>query len=222
MYWECAEPDTFVALFADDTSIRSRSRFFKIIKRRLETIIRKYLRYFRLWKIGTNAVKFKAIFITNRRSRQIPTQPLRCGDVSIEWDDVGKYLGLMIDKRLTLKAHIDYALSKALKAIRAIYSLISRRSMLYTNNKIKAYKTAIRPVFTYGAPIILRAVRSHIARLQRFQNKSLRMVLDIRWDADIMRYEATTETIHSEANIEEVETFLHRLTNKHNLRLHSG
>lgn len=219
---QLTDPDTYADLFADDTSVRSSSRYFKTIKRRLENTTKKYLRYFKLWKISANPEKFKAIFITKRRTKQTPTQPLRFGDFEVNWDECGKHLGLTIDKRMTLKTHIDQVLNKSLRAVRAIYSLIGRRSRLNTNIKMRLYKTAIRPIFSYAAPIISRAAPSHIKRLQRFQNKTLRMILDIRWDEQTQRYTLTTADTHDIAGIEEVLIYLNKLTERYHMRTLTG
>lgn len=47
--------DTNAALFADDTCLYTASRFFKTIVKRIEASARRYINYFRRWKVGVNA-----------------------------------------------------------------------------------------------------------------------------------------------------------------------
>lgn len=199
------------SIFADDTGIRSSSRFSKQIVNNLTTATNTYINYFKRWKIKVNTSKFQAIFITKRRAKQLPTQPLQIKNDQISWSDVVKYLGLLIDKRLTLQPHYEYALNKAMNAMRSLYSLLNRRSKLNTRNKIKLYKQAVRPTFTYASPIIADAAISHIRTMQIFQNKLLRMILDIRWNPDTLRFSHTSAELHETANIEYVETYMSRL-----------
>lgn len=91
------------------------------------------------------------------------------------------------------------------------YSLLSRRSKLSTNNKLLFYKVAIRPIFSYASPITSLAAASHIKRLQVFQNKVLRMMLDVRWDPDSQRYSTTNVEMHDIADIEPVKDHFDQL-----------
>lgn len=211
--------ESSAALFADDTCIYSSSRFAKTITRNLQKSVKKYINYFTRWKISVNESKFKAVFVTNRRTRQLPTRPLTCGNSNVPWENEAKYLGVIIDKKLTFKPHFDYAVNKSFKASRAIYSLISRNSKLNLHNKIKLVKTAIRPVYTYASPIVIEAADCHIKKFQLYQNKLLRMILDVRWDPDTCRYPYTTEEIHQMCDIEKVKLFMSRLSENFNHRL---
>lgn len=164
------------------------------------------------WKISVNKNKFKAIFITGRRTKQLPSRPLHLGDCTVNWESRCKYLGMILDSRATLAKHIEYAVDKTQKAVRVIYSLINRRSHLHTNNKLRLFKTSLRPIYTYGSPIIVKAAPSNLQKLQILQNKLLRMVLDIRWDSTTYRFSSTVREMHENNNIETVAQFINRLT----------
>lgn len=134
-----------LSLFADDTAFYCASRYVKHIEKSLQSAVSKYKAYFTRWKIKMNENKTQAIFFTKRRSKQIPTGPLRIGSSLIEWSNSVKYLGFIFDKRLTIRQHIEYAATKCQKAFQILYSLMNRRSKLNERNKLLLYKVAIRP-----------------------------------------------------------------------------
>lgn len=203
--------DANVALFADDTAISSTSRYAKQITGKIVKSTKKYTRYLEKWKIKANVDKFQAILFTRRRTRQIPTQPISLNSRDINWTNEVKYLGLILDKKLTYQKHITYAVDKANKAARIFYSMLNRRSQLNRENKILLYKVAIRPILAYGCQIFQNAAESHIKRIQRFQNKMLRTILDVRWNPDSRRYDTSTSEMHDIAGVEPIDTFFKRL-----------
>lgn len=158
-----------------------------------------------------NETKTNAIFFTRRTKKQLPRGPLRIGASIINWETRVKYLGLIMDRRLTLKNHIDYSVEKSQKAIRILYSMFNRRSRLSERNKILLSKVAIRPIITYAAPIVRKAAPSHMKRLQIAQNKLLRMILNAN------RYTRIAD-LHETANIEMISDFINRLSDNFEAR----
>ena len=116
-----------------------------------------------------------------------------------------KNLGLLLDKRITLNQHIENVVNKTAQASRILYSLLNRKSHLSTQNKLLLYKIVLRPIMTYAAPVLLDSIRTHIKKLQKLQNKLLKMCLDSPW-----RF--STRELHKEADIEMISDFRERLT----------
>lgn len=128
------------------------------------------------------------------------------GGQEIEWSNQIKYLGLVLDKKLTYKAHIQHVLEKTHKAVRILYSMLNRKSKLCVENKTLLYKVAIRPIFAYACPIFSSAAKTHINKLQICQNKTLRMIFGVP------RY-YRTNTIHNYASMEMVSQHFEVLHN---------
>lgn len=194
-------------LFADDTAFTVSSRFAKHIEKELQVAFKRVKGYFGRWKILINDSKTQAIYFTKRRTKQIPIGPLRLLDSNVEWEPSVKYLGVVLDPRLTLRAHMQYVANKAHKAIRILYSMLSRRSNLDARNKQILYKVGIRPIMTYAAPVINQSAKSNLNRLQVVQNKCLRMILDSEPGTSNIQ-------LHEEVVIEWVKEFVQRLTDK--------
>lgn len=204
------------ALFADDTCFFTSSLYKKDITSGLRTTMRNYLEYFEKWKVNLNLNKSQAIFFTRRRTKEIPLRPLRIDRWSVRWaTEPVKYLGFLLDKTMTLRPHVDYATNKANLAVKVLYPLINRRSKLNTNNKLLLYKVAIRPVMTYGAPVLNCCAATHLQRIQTTQNKILRMIYDAPYNTPIT-------TLHQMANIETIQEFLDKLTTNFDKRLEAS
>lgn len=198
---------TNLALFADDTAFYCSSPTAKTIIESLKEHAIMIAGFMNKWKINLNAAKTQALFVTNRRKKELPGRNIRIFNANLSWSSESKYLGMIFDKRMTFKKHIDYVIDRANIAVRVLYPLISRKSKLHLHNKLLIYKLAIRPIFTYACPALSEIATCHIKRLQRFQNKSLKMILNKS------RYERT-EVIHKEANVPLVKNYFEKLTTK--------
>lgn len=185
-----------IALFADDTAILSESRLAKPIVKNLEKASKKVHKYCQKWKIKLNESKTQAIFFTRRRTRQIPENNFRFMNTEIPWESNSvKYLGLYLDKKLTYKEHVSQVIQKATMGMRILYSLLNRKSSLDTQTKLLLYKASIRPIFTYGAPILATIARTHQNKLQIFQNKLLRMIYNVPRSTPIAALHENVETV---------------------------
>ena len=60
-----------------------------------------------------------------------------------------------------------------------MYPLINRKSKLSLKNKLAVYKQIIYPVIEYAVPVWECCARTHKLKLQRVQNKVLKMVLNV-------------------------------------------
>jgi hypothetical protein len=133
---------------------------------------------------------------------------------NIKWESEAKYLGMIIDKRATLRQHVEYVTIRAHTALRLLYPLISRNSHLDVRNKLLIYKVAIRPIFTYGCPAFESMAKTHLRKLQVLQNKFLRIVLNKTI------YDRITD-LHAEAKIPLIEDYVRKLQTNFNIRLSS-
>lgn len=201
--------NTNLALFADDTAFSATASELKDVILPLKEHAQQIQDYMTKWKISINKNKTQAIFITRRLKREIPRKRLYIFNTKIRWSKEAKYLGFVLDKRLTIKQHIDYVIKRTNVAIHTLYPLINKNSKLDIKNKLLIYKVAIRPIFTYACPAFIGIAKTHIRRLQIQQNKALKMILN----AD--RYERTL-TIHETAKVQMVGEYINKLTDKFN------
>jgi hypothetical protein len=193
------------ALFADDVAKFKSSRSASTIVRGLSRAAQQTHSYMDKWRICINGRKTQAMFFSRRRSRQLPPTHMKLFNADVKLEKQIKYLGMILDNKLTLRPHINYVIDRTNVAIKILYPLLSRNSHLNAQNKLMVYKLALRPILTYGCPALKGIAKSHVARLQTTQNKILKMILNVPW------FTSTTE-IHSLTKIPRIEDYINKLT----------
>ena len=197
-----------LALFADDTSTYYTHRNPQIIARKLENSVKRINAYLKRWKIQLNENKTEAIFFTKRRAaRFLPNANLNINSSPVVWSKCIKYLGVLLDVKLTFERHVEFAKERAQKYIKILYALINRRSKLNMRNKLLIFKSVFRPIMLYGAPVWNSCAATHKKRLQVTQNKLLKIILN-------KPFHYNTAKLHDEAKVKPVSYVTDELTRK--------
>jgi len=89
-----------------------------------------------------------------------------------------KYLGLLLDQKLTWRPHITAKKTQINHKLRQMHWLIGRKSKLMTENKLLLYKVILKPIWTYGVQIWSCFKPSNTQIIKRIQSKILRMVFN--------------------------------------------
>jgi hypothetical protein len=107
--------------------------------------------------------------------------PVYMNNVQLPCVDYVIYLGLHLDRKLTWHHHI-YTNRKQLRlTLTKMFCLLERRSQLSLCNKLLLYKTILKPIRTYGIQLWGTASTSNIEIMERFQSKTLRIIVDAHW-----------------------------------------
>lgn len=195
----------YLAQFADDQAIAVTSHKTSAIKNKLQKISNRLTRYFKRWRISVNAQKSELVLFTNKRAaRHNPRGPVMVDGSPVHWQSSLKYLGLRLDRKMTYKDHVTMVCEKLGRVIRALYPLIGPGSKLAPGHKLTLFKSIFRPTCTYAAPVWLNCAKTHILRLQRLQNRFLKLVLGLP-----MR--TSTSLVHSLANVVPLHEYLKKL-----------
>lgn len=168
-----------VATFADDTILMSAATDPSIIIRDLEKGYELLQNYFHRWKIKLNDAKTEAIFFTRRRAmRYLPQRELILSSQVIPWNNKLKYLGVILDPKLTFSHHINYICEKTNTLIKTLYCLINRKASLNTGMKLLLYKIIFVPVMTYASSCWKDTAKTYHKKLQIQQNKILKLMMN--------------------------------------------
>lgn len=198
------------SLFADDTAISAKGRSLRIICSRLQKSLDIFSAYLQKWKISPNAAKTQLIIFPHKpraaylkpSSRHVVTMR----GIPISWSDEVKYLGLMLDKNLTFKSHIEGIQARCNKYIKCLYPLVNRKSKLCLKNKLLIYKQIFRPAIMYAVPIWTSCCTTRKKALQRIQNKVLKMILKLPpW--------YSTNELHRISSVETLEQMSNKIIN---------
>jgi len=128
-----------------------------------------------------------------------------------------KYLGLLLDQKLTWRPHITAKKTLINHKLRQMHWLIGRKSKLMTEYKLLLYTVILKPLWTYGVQLWGCSKLSNTKIIQRIQSKILRMVFNAP------RY-VSNKTLHESSGIPFVEDEIKWITSKYlqNLSDHSN
>jgi hypothetical protein len=124
------------------------------------------------WNIKINEDKTRAVYFS-KRLRRVEAYLTLKGRAITFVNDV-KYLGVTFDRKITWRNHIDWIITKALRTFVQIYSLLKSETLSIKTKKT-LYKALIRSKMTYACPALESAPGTHLLKLQRLQNKVLRV-----------------------------------------------
>jgi hypothetical protein len=168
-----------LALYADDTAAMATSRKPELLVSYLESFLSDLERWLKEWRIGINVSKSTAMLFTRTRIQK--PRPVQLFGETILWVDAARYLGVILDTRLTWSSHIDQVRKKAAQRLGVLGPLLHRRSGLSIRNGVLPYKQLIRPMMDYGCPVWRSAARSHLRKLQVIQSKCFRAATGAPW-----------------------------------------
>lgn len=162
-----------INLFADDTLIWIESDDVQgavnMMNEDLERV-GKFLQMLKL-KLNTSKTKYMALgFNCNEYDLKI-----QIDSCDIDKVNVMKYLGVMIDKNLLFNENIDYLNKKIGKKV-AFLGRVKKK--MDQDTRLLFYKTIISPHFDYCSTVLMMANETQIDRLQKQQNRALRIILN--------------------------------------------
>lgn len=171
-----------LAMYADDTVIFYSHSSIEEASNSIQLSVTRLSQWFTTWRISVNAAKTEAKIFSLKRFNNPP--PLHINRERITWlptNQPVKYLGVLMDTKLSWKSHITRTASLGTARVFQLYPLLNRRSTLSIESSILLFKSLIRPAITYAAPVWGSASKTHIHLLQVIQNKVLRTITNAPW-----------------------------------------
>ncbi|XP_063898861.1 probable RNA-directed DNA polymerase from transposon X-element [Helicoverpa armigera] len=193
--------DSTLALYADDAAYITTSMSAKHAIVKMQRVLDLLPEWLSKWRLSVNVGKTQAIIIGGGPARP---PKLALQGAEIEWSPRVKYLGVTIDRRLTMAAHVRQVAGKGRVARALLKPVLSSRLPLRT--KLAVYKTYIRPVLTYAAPawFALTSERSR-KTLRSQQSACLRLI------AQAPRY-VRNDVLQRDLKMESLDEFVRRLS----------
>lgn len=170
-----------VSQFADDLGLWTSHGNPYFIQKRLQSALNKLETWCSLWRIKLNAKKSQVI-IFNRRRKEEPGLYLELFGRRLADEAEATLLGVKLDKRLSLKTHVDSLCERATKRVKLLYRLKGTGWGADSACVMKIYKMFIRPLFEYDAIDLAGCCKSRLAKLQIIQNWAIRIAFgQPRW-----------------------------------------
>lgn len=91
----------------------------------------------------------------------------------INFVDEFKYLGIILDNKLTFKNHCDFIVKKISKKLGYLQRISCHLSPW---SKLLVYKTIVQPHFEFRSLLFYQVFMKDINRLQKLQNRAMRIL----------------------------------------------
>ena len=167
-----------VNMYADDTTFYFSSFEFDIIKCTLQKDLNNIYDWLKANKLSLNVAKTNSILVCNNVKRsKLPVDELSLSLNNDTLDQVKStnYLGVILDEEFTFKAHIEKHISK-LKQSTGVLRRVSPFIPLSIRKIL--YNTLFMSHLDYCSPVWCTLPKTIIQRLQRIQNRCMRIILD--------------------------------------------
>ena len=178
--------DVHITMYADDTSIDRAFQTCQQLKEELPPAFAKVCKWLKINKLSLNTVKTEFMLIgTSQHLNQLDQNPESTPyAIVIDQKEVRrvkcvKYLGMIVDDKLTWSQHVDYISSKItcdIGILKRIRHFIPKESLLLL------YHTLIEPYFKYCSIVWGQCSETLKDKLQTVQNKAARAIAKVRYD----------------------------------------
>ena len=158
--------------YADDIAILVNGKFPSILSELLERSLTTVKNWTEQCGLGVNASKTELILFSRRH--KLPTFNLpKLDSTEIKLSDKVKYLGIVLDRKLSWKLNVEERRKKALIAWYSCYKCIGGKWGLKPSLTRWIYVTVIRPILCYGALVWWHATKkksivNRLTTVQRF------------------------------------------------------
>ena len=168
--------DINIQLYADDTVVSVSGRNLSTLVTSLQRTLNRFQAWCMINKLTLNPSKTKSVVFGTRQAlknaRPIPS--LYLGGTKIQNVVTFKYLGFTLDSTLTFKCRLADLIKKVMHKKLLLSKVLH---LLNTDVALSIYKMMILPYFDYFDVIYYSACSGDLEKLQRLQNKCLKMCL---------------------------------------------
>ena len=179
-------------LYADDTVIHTAGENSEEAARKLQPSLTQFTNWCKANKLSLNATKTKLmIFGTRYRVKRAKGVVIKIGDVPLQIVPTYKYLGITLDSTLSFNYHVRSATSTISYKVNL---LVKIHKFLCEGVALKVYKCMILPYFDYGDVIYSTASQEGLDKLQRLQNRSLKICKKLNTRFNTKDLHAITKT----------------------------
>ena len=166
-------------LFADDTTLLFSHKNLNIIENVINTELKLLVEWLAANKLSLNIKKCNYVIFRPYQKKINSSINIRIKDInsnnfiSLDNKDYVKYLGLLLDSKLSWKHHINYVSTKISKSVGLIAKV---RHYIPREILISLYWALIHPYLNYGLVAWGQASKSSLNKLLKIQKRALRLI----------------------------------------------
>lgn len=161
-----------INLFADDALLTYSSKDYNSAVLKVNSDLKLIHTWLNANKLKLNINKTK--FMTLSYKPVITRNVIAINDDAIEQVTTFKYLGVVIDNKLTFKDHIEKIIKKVSSNVGLLYRLSPK---LTKSARLTIYQSVIKPHLEYCSSVLFLCNNCDVNKLQVLQNKAMRIIL---------------------------------------------
>lgn len=173
----CTQTDCTPRLFADDTNLFINSDSFTHLKQLMTSTLKDIHNWLIANKLTLNSDKTcYTIFSHNNLNTPKCLNSLTFNNITIKRVKSTRYLGVILDENLNWNDHIDTLTSSLIKLCNS-FKIIKHQ--VPDKNKINLFYAYIYSKINYGIEVYGAASKSQINKIQRLQNKAIKILFNV-------------------------------------------
>ena len=203
--------DAQIQLYANDTVIHAAGETALEAAGKLQPCLDGFVNWCEANKLSLNVSKTKLMaFGTRNKVKKAKTVNVYAQGKKLQMVPTYKYLGFSLDSTLSFKYHVNSVIKTVLYKV----NLLSKvRKFMSESVALKVYKSMILPYFDYGDVIYDSSFKEGLDKLQRLQNKCLKICkgLNIRFETDILHTITKCPKLGERRKVH-INVFMHKRT----------
>ena len=164
------------AMFADDLVIWTTDKYPILAKAKLQRDLHMLHAYCNLWKLKINSKKTVYSIFTISHKIANKTLNLKLEDQQLSKESNPTYLGVKLDSRMTLTAHLETVKKKVSMRLNLMKRLATTTWGANKQTLRQIYLGYVRSVMDYNLPLHNTANKNSVLALDRVQNQALRLI----------------------------------------------
>jgi hypothetical protein len=180
-------PDIKKIVYADDTTVIVTGKSKKEATRKANETLDRIYNYYTYNRLTINSTKTN--YMTFCKQKQKLKKEENCqlvlNGTVLEEIQTTKFLGMIMNNRLTWENHKSYIKTKIAKSIGILYN---SRAYLKHNDILTMYRTFVEPFYLYCITVWGHSINSETDELIKLQNKTLRILFSCYRTEDAWRY----------------------------------
>ena len=160
-------------IFADDTCLMVQSPKLNNLQYLLNFEIASLYNWCNVNKLTVNTTKCNVLVVPPQLQTSSPEIPVQIASSSLNATSSVKYLGILIDSKLTFTEHLKKVENKLARATGILSKL---QTTLPPKSSLKLYYTLFHPHLLYGLIVWGSTYPSFLNKLGKLQNKAVKLV----------------------------------------------
>ena len=169
----------FTLLFADDSNLFLSGKSPDLLIKEMNQELIKILNWLEVNKLSLNLDKTHFIIFRKGKTKLTVNEDLVIKNIKIKQEEHTKFLGVILDQRLTFLKHILLIKGKMSRAMGILYKC--KRS-LNQNTLLTLYNAFIYPYINYCTCVWANTYQAYLKPLMTLQNRAIRTVTNSSWD----------------------------------------